>query len=126
MIIVSYTLEYIIHRIQTRRKLGAYQRLEWITNETLQIQRLAHEEAGYGTWMRTAEDYPVTTPGARLAKLDISEPEHPRLESTSANSLQGHNGHGISSDMVTQQKPTSLSQDTVIMSLPKLERRHST
>ncbi|KAF7507458.1 hypothetical protein GJ744_010389 [Endocarpon pusillum] len=46
MIIVSYTLEYIIHRIQIRRNFGTYERLEWITNETLQMKRLAHEEAG--------------------------------------------------------------------------------
>ena len=125
MIIISYTLEFITHRIQIRRKLSTYKRLEWITNETLQIQRLAQEEVGYGTWMRTAEDHPLTAPCEQLARLDISEPEHPRLESTSANDLRRYNGHGKSSDAVTEHKATSLSQHTVTVSSPILQRRHS-
>lgn len=126
MIIISQTLEFIIHRIQRRRNFSTYKRLEWISNDTLQIQRLAQEEAGYGTWMRTAEDYPVTASVEQLAKLDISDPEHPRLESTSANALKPHNGPGVSSDAVTQQEPASLSQHTLTASPPMLHRRHST
>ncbi|KAF2086935.1 hypothetical protein K490DRAFT_18351, partial [Saccharata proteae CBS 121410] len=64
---------------QRRRNLNNYQRLEWITNETLQLQRLVHEELGVGTWSCTAGAYPVTAPGERLAVVDLSDKEHPRL-----------------------------------------------
>ena len=62
------------------KKLGKdiYQQLEWRSNNTLQLQRLAHEELGCGIW--TGGDFPITTTvGETLAVLDISEPDHPKL-----------------------------------------------
>ena len=56
---------------------GNYQQLEWMSNNTLQLQRFAHEELGCGTWV--GENIPITTAGETLAVLDISEPDHPRL-----------------------------------------------
>lgn len=56
-----------------------YQRLEWIVNETLQLQRMAHEEIGAGTWSGTAESLPITEKGERLAILDVSDEKHPQL-----------------------------------------------
>ncbi|KAK0613547.1 hypothetical protein B0T14DRAFT_499015 [Immersiella caudata] len=44
-----------------------------------QIQRLAHEATGAGTWSRATGSIPVTKPGDLLAVLDIADPEHPRL-----------------------------------------------
>lgn len=85
IIITSYTLEFFVEWIQERANLSNYSRLEWTTNGTLQLQRLAHEELGFGTWTRTAEDCPVTKPGEQLAVLDISDPKHPRLKCTSTN-----------------------------------------
>lgn len=79
---VSYTLGSLVNWIQTRKNLNLYRRLEWTTNETLQLQRLAHEELGFGTWTRTEGDYPITAPGEQLAILDLSEPTHPRLQSS--------------------------------------------
>lgn len=38
-------------------------------NETLQLQRLAHEELGLGTWTRCDKDVPVTTRFERLGVL---------------------------------------------------------
>lgn len=79
---LSYTLEFLVDWIQKYRNLSLYKRLEWVTNETLQLQRLAHEELGLGTWTRTAKENPITAPGEQLAILDISEPHHPRLKSS--------------------------------------------
>ena len=62
------------------KKLGKdiYQQLEWMSNNTLQLQRLAHEELDCGIW--TGGDFPITTTvGETLAVLDISEPDHPKL-----------------------------------------------
>lgn len=64
---------------QRRRNLDPYARLEWASNETLQLQRLAHEELGVGSWRRCLEAVPTTGRGERLAVLDVGDLKHPRL-----------------------------------------------
>jgi hypothetical protein len=56
-----------------------YRRLEWSANSLLQIQRLAHEEAGFGTWDNCTADIPTTKGSQTLALLNISDAKHPRL-----------------------------------------------
>ncbi|GME65223.1 hypothetical protein GTA08_BOTSDO13564 [Neofusicoccum parvum] len=85
IITISYSLEPLVSWIQKRRRLDTYSRLEWCTNETLQLQRLAHEEFGLGTWSGAAGDIPSTEPGEMLAMLDLSKPDHPRLKAPPAN-----------------------------------------
>ncbi|KAL1615965.1 hypothetical protein SLS56_011613 [Neofusicoccum ribis] len=85
IITVSYSLEPLVSWIQKRRRLDTYSRLEWCTNETLQLQRLAHEELGLGTWSGAAGNIPFTEPGEMLAMLDLSRPHHPRLKAPPAN-----------------------------------------
>ncbi|KAI9788688.1 MAG: hypothetical protein M1816_006739 [Peltula sp. TS41687] len=80
IIATSYTLEVLFGWMAKRGMISAYKRLEWISNETLQLHRLAHEELGFGTWSGTAEGLPVTAPAEKLATLDISDQKHPRLE----------------------------------------------
>lgn len=81
IIIVSYILEPLLSCIQKRwRFLDKYSRLEWCANETLQPQRLAHEELGLGTWHRGAEPVPLVNAGDRLAMLNLEDLEHPRLK----------------------------------------------
>lgn len=80
IILLSYTIEFVVGWIQTWKKIGTYQRLEWIINDTLQLQRLAHEELGFGSWTKGAAECPITAPGDRLAVVDVSEPTHPRLQ----------------------------------------------
>ncbi|KAK1749413.1 hypothetical protein QBC47DRAFT_441931 [Echria macrotheca] len=80
IILLSLKLESILAWCLTcRGDRTKYSRLEWSANETLQIQRLAHEATGAGTWSRTTGTIPVTKPGDVLAVLDIGEPAHPRL-----------------------------------------------
>ncbi len=67
----------------TNRKTS-YRHLEWATNNTLQLQRLAHEELGFGTWHGAVKECPRTAPGDRLAVLDISDLDHPKLASLPA------------------------------------------
>lgn len=56
-----------------------YGHAECQTGSTLQLQRLAHESAGLGTWKRTNESIPVTEFGDSLGILDTSRPGHARL-----------------------------------------------
>ncbi|KAB2568954.1 hypothetical protein DBV05_g12364 [Lasiodiplodia theobromae] len=81
IIIISYALEPLLNCAQKRwRSLDKYSRLEWCINETLQLQRLAHEELGLGVWQRGVEAVPITEVGARLGMLDLTDLEHPRLK----------------------------------------------
>lgn len=48
-------------------------------NKTFQLQRLAHEELGVGTWARCDTDVPVTERLERLGVLDLSDRAHPKL-----------------------------------------------
>lgn len=78
IIIASYTIAPLAGWIDELLGCGSYKRLEWATNDTLQLQRLAHEELGCGTWV--GEEFPTTTnTGEKLAVLDISDPRHPKL-----------------------------------------------
>ncbi|KAL1634241.1 hypothetical protein SLS58_010785 [Diplodia intermedia] len=84
IILLSYTIEPLIRWIQRRRNLDTYARVEWNMNETLQLQRLAHEELGVGAWRRCDTDIPVTERFDRLAVLDLSDRSHPRLKAPPA------------------------------------------
>lgn len=56
--------------------------LEWFSNETLQLQRMAHEELGLGgVWSGCTGPgaIPVTDKGELLGVLDVLDPGHPRL-----------------------------------------------
>ncbi|KAL1638028.1 hypothetical protein SLS58_009049 [Diplodia intermedia] len=79
IIVISYAIEPLTTFIQKRRNTHSYQRFEWTINETLQLQRLAHEEIGFGTWHNTDGDVPVTNPDEKLALVDLDDPEHPAL-----------------------------------------------
>ncbi|KAH8785389.1 hypothetical protein F5883DRAFT_708240 [Diaporthe sp. PMI_573] len=81
----SYSLEPILACLHRHRRYKQYAYLEWVTNETLQLQRLAHEEANEasgGAWSRCTNWVPTTAPGVPLSSLDISDLEHPRLQQT--------------------------------------------
>ncbi|KAB2568801.1 hypothetical protein DBV05_g12525, partial [Lasiodiplodia theobromae] len=107
LLLLSYTLEPFVRLIQRRRWLrydplvDAYARLEWTTNETLQLQRLAHEELGVGEWKGCVDDVPVTVDGRqRLAVLDVSDLRHPRLKRPAKGYeevLAGHDGDTVAS-----------------------------
>jgi hypothetical protein len=56
-----------------------YGAVEWSQTTTLQLQRLAHEEAGYGEWSKCNADVPVTQPGQLIGGLDLRDITHPLL-----------------------------------------------
>lgn len=62
----------------SRRLCYAY--AEWQAGSTLQLQRLAHENIGAGSWSNTTGSVPVTRPKERLATFNINDSSHPRLE----------------------------------------------
>lgn len=56
-----------------------YAYAEWQVGSTLQIQRLAHESLGAGSWSNAAWGIPVTQREDKLATLNIGDPDRPRL-----------------------------------------------
>ena len=47
----------------------------------LQLQRLAHEGIGSGTWSKTTSENPITKKFQRLGMLDIRDQRRPLLRS---------------------------------------------
>ncbi|KAI0101019.1 hypothetical protein GGR51DRAFT_575138 [Nemania sp. FL0031] len=78
-IAVSCWLEQLAAWIQKRWDNGGHQRLEWITNGSLQLQRLVHEELGIGEWENCDTSMPVTRRLDELATLDLKDRNHPRF-----------------------------------------------
>ncbi|KAF2271752.1 uncharacterized protein EI97DRAFT_427646 [Westerdykella ornata] len=83
---LDVALEPIVDAIHARRHRrgkgnakATYVRLEWNANTTLQLQRLAHEHRGVGTWKMHGWAHPVTEPGEKLAMVDMRDEEHTLL-----------------------------------------------
>ncbi|KAJ8127132.1 hypothetical protein O1611_g6506 [Lasiodiplodia mahajangana] len=85
LVITSYLLEPVSTFLYEKRSYKKYEHLEWTTNATLQLQRLVQEEAGFGTWSKCIETVPGTKPNELLGYLDITNPDHPILQSPPSN-----------------------------------------
>ncbi|KAL1641072.1 hypothetical protein SLS58_006344 [Diplodia intermedia] len=80
IIALQYTIKPRLACAKRRRDLDIHSRMEWGAKESLQLQRLAHESVGAGTWARCDEMVPVTSRSDRLATLDLEDVKHPRLK----------------------------------------------
>ncbi|KAI1326335.1 hypothetical protein F5Y16DRAFT_421824 [Xylariaceae sp. FL0255] len=78
IITTSFIVEPILACLFRRHKHQPYEYIEWTINESLQLHRLAQEEAGQ-QWSKGTNKVPITSPGNMLAPIDISNPEHPVL-----------------------------------------------
>lgn len=81
MLVGSFLEELIsaYSKLRHRKSHWSYAQLEWQTNSILQLQRLAHEGVGQGTWSNTLSTVPITEKGEELGILDVSNATHPRL-----------------------------------------------
>ncbi|KAI1740921.1 hypothetical protein F4680DRAFT_465117 [Xylaria scruposa] len=79
IIITSYLLEPVSRILYQKWGWKNYAHLEWMSITALQLQRLAHEELGFGTWSNGTKEIPTTEEGDLLGCLDISNPDHPML-----------------------------------------------
>jgi hypothetical protein len=77
---MNYALPSLVRRIRGRKPGSLYAGLEWCSTGTLQLQRMAHEGLGYGTWYKCDEEIPMVDSDDYLAVLDISNPKHPKLK----------------------------------------------
>jgi hypothetical protein len=79
IICVSLFLENLVSYLQLRFKRGLYHQVRWQLDSTLQLQRMAFEEAGLGTWSGGADDVPVTEKGDRFAPAPEWDYWHPSI-----------------------------------------------
>ncbi|KAI1753937.1 hypothetical protein F4782DRAFT_539243 [Xylaria castorea] len=79
IITTSFLLELIFWLLYKKRGYNKYATLEWTANTTLQLQRLAHEGLGFGTWSQGTDKIPVAKSGDTLGCLDYTNPDHPVL-----------------------------------------------
>lgn len=83
IIVFSLIIAPLAHRIDIWLGRNNYKRLEWAINDFVQLQRLAHEELGCGTWIG-GDEFPITALGQKLAVLDVADPCHPKLVNPTA------------------------------------------
>ena len=81
IMLIAACLPSVTARLQRKKPFAD---IEWVTNDTLQLQRLAHEAVGAGQWQGARDDYPRTRRGDLLAVIDISNKEHPVLRAPAA------------------------------------------
>ncbi|KAF3038648.1 hypothetical protein E8E12_005459 [Didymella heteroderae] len=84
VMLISLYLEELFDLVLQRTPLRNPTRLrrghsEWKARSTLQLQRIAHQNLGFGTWKRTDESIPVTNKGDILGTYDIANEKHVRL-----------------------------------------------
>ena len=75
---MSFALDPVLKFLHNRYGYN-YAYLEWTTNATLQLHRLAQEQLHMGTWSSACESVPITKGGEILASLDIIDLKHPVL-----------------------------------------------
>ncbi|KAI0418902.1 hypothetical protein F5X98DRAFT_362848 [Xylaria grammica] len=80
LLATSYLLEPVSAFLYKKKGYKKYEHLEWTSNATLQLQRSAHEEAGFGTWSKCTGAVPRTEANELLGSLDITKPDHPVLQ----------------------------------------------
>ncbi|EUC36514.1 hypothetical protein COCCADRAFT_2352 [Bipolaris zeicola 26-R-13] len=77
IVLISAILPSATAHLQKKR--NPFANLEWVSNDTLQLQRLAHEAVGAGEWKGACDDYPRTRKNDLLAVLDVADRKHPVL-----------------------------------------------
>ncbi|KAI0451116.1 hypothetical protein F5B21DRAFT_516963 [Xylaria acuta] len=124
IVLTSYLLEPISKLLHKKWGFKTHAHLEWTTNATLQLQRLAHEELGFGTWSNGTEEIPATKPDDLLGCLDISNTKHPVLSSLHK---QGNAAEGSQLDHETAQPTTPVDQsvELLVPQTPNLEAESS-
>jgi hypothetical protein len=66
-------------------------------NGTLQLQRFAHEEIGFGTWSNGDDFPPITKRNEVLATLDFTNIRHPCLKTGGLDPMiDGNDGTNVS------------------------------
>lgn len=100
LILLNLTLDIVVGYVQRKLDWGDHKRLQWVIDEKLQLQRLAYEEAGQGTWTGGANAVPVMKMEDRIGIPRNVDKMHPKLSV-----LSGHGRPEI--DISVHDRPQS-------------------
>jgi hypothetical protein len=73
IIITNISLPTIVGFIQKRIDVGTYRRTEWALDEVLQLQRVAYQRSGEGTWRNAESIVPLSTRDEKFRHLRHAE-----------------------------------------------------
>ncbi|KAF1939595.1 hypothetical protein EJ02DRAFT_496833 [Clathrospora elynae] len=89
IVLTHWSLEPLYsHWLSRYCRSRRYCTVEWKQNYVLQLQRLAHEGIGAGSWKGCDTDYPWTEWNEQLATLNIEDLTHPRLRAKEGEEVQ--------------------------------------
>lgn len=88
MILISYTLEPFFSFLYRTRGYKHYKFLEWSTNETLQLQRLAYQGLGRGPWSGYTDTIPKTKSDEELGNLALAYGDDEEVRGTKVNGIE--------------------------------------
>lgn len=100
LVVLNLILDTVVGLIQRKLDWGDHKRLQWVIDEKLQLQRLAYEAAGQGTWTGGANTVPVMTREDRIGIPRNADKTHPKLHVS---------GHGRPESLISS--PSQLQGD---------------
>lgn len=110
IVIVAFSLDPFLDSLSDRFRCGAYSYLEWVSTETLQMQRMAFQGVQSGTWSGSKSSIPITLQaGEIMANLPLDYPI----------------GQAFREKPASNAAPASASGASVRMSLSKTSVKHS-
>lgn len=81
LILLNMVIDTVGGWYQQRRRTGLHRRRQWMLDEKLQLQRLAYEGLGQGTWSGATDLVPLTEAGQLLGMPeDVNEKQPRRVE----------------------------------------------
>lgn len=89
---------------------GGYKYLEWTSNGTLQLQRLAYQGIKSGRWSGYTDDIPMTESGALLGDLTQSYPEGSQEQERGPDGLAGKTHAAAGLQMATVSEASEASE----------------
>jgi hypothetical protein len=93
IILFSLWIESIVGYFRKHSRIGLYRQIRWKLDSTLQLQRMAYEEAGLGSWKGGSHQVPVTVARDQKLEVDMEWDEmHPRLKGRATGGLDMANG----------------------------------
>ena len=122
IMLISASLPTVTERVQ--RYKSPFASIEWVTSDTLQLQRLAHEAVGAGQWEGACDDYPRTRKGDILAVLDISDRKHPVLRAPAevdrVKEAEEAEGEGRETKSIEERRTDSVQESLLSVELPRI------
>ncbi|KAI1173319.1 hypothetical protein F4777DRAFT_457313 [Nemania sp. FL0916] len=114
IVLVSYILEPVSYFLYRKWDFKKYAHLEWTALNTLQMQRLAQEELGYGNWSSGTEEIPTAEADDQLGCLDISNPDHPVLKPPVEGGNSSEDEQPVQAEVEEPEEPEHYDLDSLL------------